>query len=58
MIVSALVARLEIDFAKVLITVIYERAFKNSTTYPFAYLIFHLCRDAVVQFGTMIHSVF
>ena len=41
-------AGVEIDFAKVLITVIHERAFKNSTTYPCAYLIFYLCRDAEV----------
>ena len=27
---------------------IYERDFKNSTTHPFAFLIFHLCKDAVV----------
>lgn len=38
----ALMDGLEIDFTKVLITVIHERAFKNSTTYPFTYLIFHL----------------
>ena len=27
---------------------IYERDFKNSTTHPFAFLIFHLCKDAAV----------
>lgn len=39
MLVENLVVGLEIDFAKVLITVIHERAFKNFTTYPFACLI-------------------
>lgn len=34
-----LVEELEIDFAHVLILVINERAFKTSTTYPFACLI-------------------
>lgn len=46
--VDFLVAGFKIDFAKVLITVIYERDFTNSTTHPFAFLIFHLCRDAAV----------
>lgn len=38
----------EIDFAKGLISVINERDFKTSTTYPFNCLIFHLCRDVGV----------
>ena len=38
--VEALVVGLEIDYPRVLITVIHERAFKTSTTYPFACLIF------------------
>lgn len=46
--VDFLVAGFKIDFAKVLITVIYERDFTNSTTHPFAFLIFHLCKDAAV----------
>ena len=44
--VAALVAGLEIDFASLLIFVIHMRDFKTSTTYPFAYMIFQLCRDA------------
>ena len=43
-----LVAGLEIDVAKLLIKVSYERAFNTSTTYPFACLIFLFCRDARV----------
>ena len=43
-----LVAGFEIDDARVLITVIHERAFNTSTTYSFACLIFHLCREARV----------
>lgn len=38
-------AGLEIDFVKLLISMIHERAFKTSTTYPFACMVFHLCRD-------------
>lgn len=45
---SVLVASLEIDFAKLLITVIHERDFKSSTTYPFVCLIFHLFKDVEV----------
>ena len=39
MLVVNLVVGLEIDFAKVLITMIHKGAFKNSTTYPFVCLI-------------------
>lgn len=39
---------MEIDFAKLLITVIHDRDFKTSTTYPFACLVFHLCRNVGV----------
>ena len=46
--VKAFVVGLEIDFAKLLIMVIHERDFKSSTTYPFACLIFHLCRNVGV----------
>ena len=45
--VAALVAG-GIDFARLLISVIHERDFKTSTTYLFACMIFHLCRDAGV----------
>lgn len=44
LLVKVMVAGLEIDFDKVLITVIPKRAFKNSFTYALACLLFHLCR--------------
>uniref|UniRef100_M1DMJ3 Integrase core domain containing protein n=1 Tax=Solanum tuberosum TaxID=4113 RepID=M1DMJ3_SOLTU len=44
--VAALVAGLEIDFVRMLLAEIHERAFKTSTTYPFPCLIFQLCRDS------------
>uniref|UniRef100_M1DKL7 Integrase core domain containing protein n=1 Tax=Solanum tuberosum TaxID=4113 RepID=M1DKL7_SOLTU len=37
--VATLVARVEIDFARMLLAEIHERAFKTSTTYPFPCLI-------------------
>uniref|UniRef100_M1E0W8 Integrase core domain containing protein n=1 Tax=Solanum tuberosum TaxID=4113 RepID=M1E0W8_SOLTU len=46
--VVALVAVLEIDFARMLLAETHERAFKTSTTYPFPCLIFQLCRDSGV----------
>uniref|UniRef100_M1DI55 Integrase core domain containing protein n=1 Tax=Solanum tuberosum TaxID=4113 RepID=M1DI55_SOLTU len=46
--VAAMVAEVEIDFARMLLTEIHERAFKTSTTYPFPCLIFQLCRDSGV----------
>uniref|UniRef100_M1DQ59 Integrase core domain containing protein n=1 Tax=Solanum tuberosum TaxID=4113 RepID=M1DQ59_SOLTU len=46
--VAALVAGVEIDFARMLLAEIHERAFKTSTTYPFPCLIFQLCRDCGV----------
>ncbi|KAG5585141.1 hypothetical protein H5410_045575 [Solanum commersonii] len=46
--VVALVAGVEIDFARMLLAEIHERAFRTSTTYPFPCLIFHLCRDSRV----------
>ena len=47
--VASLVAMLEIDLSRLLIFVIHERAFKTSTIYPFACVIFQLCRDAGVS---------
>uniref|UniRef100_M1DHT2 Integrase core domain containing protein n=1 Tax=Solanum tuberosum TaxID=4113 RepID=M1DHT2_SOLTU len=47
--VAALVAGVEIDFARMLLVEIHERAFKTSTTYPFPCLIFQLCRDSGVS---------
>uniref|UniRef100_M1DJI0 Integrase core domain containing protein n=1 Tax=Solanum tuberosum TaxID=4113 RepID=M1DJI0_SOLTU len=46
--VATLVARVEIDFARMLLSEIHERAFKTSTTYPFPCLIFQLCRGSGV----------
>lgn len=44
--VAAMVVGFDIDIAKLLISVIHERSFKASTTYPFACMIFQLCRIA------------
>uniref|UniRef100_M1APM8 Integrase core domain containing protein n=1 Tax=Solanum tuberosum TaxID=4113 RepID=M1APM8_SOLTU len=46
--VAALVAGVEIDFARMLLAEIHKRALKTSTTYPFSCLIFQLCRDSGV----------
>uniref|UniRef100_M1DPU3 Integrase core domain containing protein n=1 Tax=Solanum tuberosum TaxID=4113 RepID=M1DPU3_SOLTU len=46
--VAALVAGVEINFARMLLAEIHDRAFKTSTTYPFPCLIFQLCRDSGV----------
>ena len=43
--VAALVAELEIYIVKLLISIIHERAFKSSTTYPFTCMIFLLYND-------------
>ncbi|KAG5585933.1 hypothetical protein H5410_046367 [Solanum commersonii] len=45
---AVLVAGVEIDFARMLLAEIHERAFRTSTTYPFPCLIFQLCRDSGV----------
>uniref|UniRef100_M1DKZ6 Integrase core domain containing protein n=1 Tax=Solanum tuberosum TaxID=4113 RepID=M1DKZ6_SOLTU len=44
--VAALVAGVEIDFARILLAEIHERVFKTSTTYPCPCLISQLCRDS------------
>lgn len=49
LLVASLVAGLEVKFTKLLISVIDERAFKTSTTYPFVCTIFHLCSDVGVH---------
>uniref|UniRef100_M1DI66 Integrase core domain containing protein n=1 Tax=Solanum tuberosum TaxID=4113 RepID=M1DI66_SOLTU len=46
--IAAIIAGLEIDFACILIAVIHKRAFKATTTLPFPCLIFQLCRDATI----------
>ena len=40
-----LIARFEVDFAWLLQSVMHERAFKVTTTYPFPCMIFSLCRS-------------
>ncbi|KAG5585436.1 hypothetical protein H5410_045870 [Solanum commersonii] len=47
-IVAALGAEVEIDFSRMLLVEIHERACKTSTTYPFPCLIFQFCRDSGV----------
>uniref|UniRef100_M1E140 Integrase core domain containing protein n=1 Tax=Solanum tuberosum TaxID=4113 RepID=M1E140_SOLTU len=46
--VAALVAGVEIEFSRMLLAEIHERAFRTSTTYPYPCLIFRLCRDSGV----------
>ena len=46
--VAILVAGLDIDFTRLLISVKNKRDFKTSTTYPFTCLILQLYRDAGV----------
>lgn len=46
--ITALVAGLEIDVAQFLISIIHEKDFKFCTTYSFPCMIFQLCRDAEV----------
>ncbi|KAG5586155.1 hypothetical protein H5410_046589 [Solanum commersonii] len=46
--VVALVAGVEINFARMLLAEIHERAFRTSTTYPFPCLTFQLCKDSGV----------
>ena len=46
--VAAMVAGFEVDFSTLLLSIIHERAFKASTTYPFPCMIFELCRSAGV----------
>ena len=45
---AAIIAWFEVDFSWLLQTVMHERAFKVTTTYPFPCLIFSLCRSAGV----------
>ena len=48
MLMAAMIARFEVDFAWLLQAVMHERAFKVTTTYPFPCMIFALSRTAVV----------
>ena len=45
----AIIARFKVDFAWILQTVMHERAFRVTTTYPFPCMIFSLCRSAGVS---------
>ena len=45
---AAMIAGFEVDFAWLLQAVMHERAFKVTTTYPFPCMIFSLCRSAGV----------
>lgn len=45
MLVGAMVSELEIDFTLVMISVIHEWDFKTYTIYPFAFLVFSICRE-------------
>ena len=44
----AMISGFEVDFAWLLQAVMYERAFKVTTTYPFPCMVFSLCRSAGV----------
>uniref|UniRef100_M1DGP6 Integrase core domain containing protein n=1 Tax=Solanum tuberosum TaxID=4113 RepID=M1DGP6_SOLTU len=46
--VAAMVSDLEIDFSRIMILMIHERAFKFTTTFPFPCLIFQFCRGSGV----------
>ena len=46
--IAAMIAGFEVDFAWLLQAVMHERAFKVTTTYPFPCMIFALCRTAGV----------
>ena len=45
---AAMIAGFEVDFAWLLQAVMHERDFKVTTTYPFRCMIFSLCRSAGV----------
>ena len=46
--IAAIIAGFEVDFAWLLQAVMHERDFKVTTTYPFPCMIFALCRTAGV----------
>ena len=60
---AAMIANFEVDFAWLLQGVMHERAFKVTTTYPFPCMIFSLCRFTGVpiwhidQFKTLLGTV-
>lgn len=56
--VATLADGLEVDFARLLISVIHESAFKASTTYPFPCMIFQLCGIHECSFGIEMSYVF
>ncbi|KAG5615758.1 hypothetical protein H5410_015582 [Solanum commersonii] len=59
--VVALVAGVDIDFARMLLAEIHERAFRTSTTYPFPCLIFRQQDSEVqkleAQMATLLHHI-
>uniref|UniRef100_M1DI70 Integrase core domain containing protein n=1 Tax=Solanum tuberosum TaxID=4113 RepID=M1DI70_SOLTU len=57
--VAALVVELDINFSRLLLGELHERAFKTTTTYQFPCMIFQLCRDARVPIwhcGKLVHA--
>ena len=48
LLIAAMIAEFEVDFAWLLQAVMYEREIKVTTTYPFPCMIFALCRSAGV----------
>ena len=46
--IAAMIAGFKVDFAWLLKSVMHERAFKVTTTYPFPCMIFAICRSAGV----------
>uniref|UniRef100_M1DQ52 Integrase core domain containing protein n=1 Tax=Solanum tuberosum TaxID=4113 RepID=M1DQ52_SOLTU len=44
----ALLVGLEVDFTRIILVEIHEKAFRRNTTIPFPCLIFHLCRESTV----------
>ena len=52
---AAMIAGFEVDFAWLLQTVMHEREFKVTPTYPFPCMIFALCRSAGVPLWHVDH---
>lgn len=51
---TILIARLEIDFSKILIAEIHETDFRKTTTVPFPYLFFAFEERPLCHYGTRI----
>ena len=52
---AVMITEFEVDFACLLQAVMHERAFKVTTTYPFPWMIFALCRFASVPIWYVDH---